>query len=90
MCKKSWEGPNFGITSFDNVGLAALTVFQCITLEGWTDVLYYVSEFILFLRRFGMTQVRRPWPNDQKLSVKHLRFALQALFDRLATSQNIA
>ena len=45
VCKNFWEGPNHGITSFDHVGLAALTVFQCITLEGWTDVLYYVSTF---------------------------------------------
>lgn len=38
----AWEGPNNGITNFDNFGLAMLTVFQCITLEGWTDVLYWV------------------------------------------------
>eukprot|EP00794_Sanderia_malayensis_P006217 gene6217-6933_t len=43
-CRKTWEGPNNGITSFDNVGLAALTVFQCITLEGWTDVLYQIND----------------------------------------------
>lgn len=40
-----WEGPNFGITNFDNFGLAMLTVFQCITLEGWTDVLYNVNKY---------------------------------------------
>lgn len=39
----SWSGPNQGITNFDNFGLAMLTVFQCITLEGWTDVLYSVN-----------------------------------------------
>ncbi|ERL94279.1 hypothetical protein D910_11560 [Dendroctonus ponderosae] len=39
-CRPDWEGPNSGITNFDNFGLAMLTVFQCITLEGWTDVLY--------------------------------------------------
>ena len=42
VCKDGWDGPNFGITNFDNFGLAMLTVFQCITLEGWTDVLYNV------------------------------------------------
>ena len=42
-CKEFWEGPNFGITNFDNFGLSMLTVFQCVTLEGWTDVLYWVS-----------------------------------------------
>ena len=41
--KHYWEGPNWGITNFDNFGLAMLTVFQCVTLEGWTDVLYSVS-----------------------------------------------
>lgn len=40
----TWPGPNSGITNFDNFGLAMLTVFQCITLEGWTDVLYNVSN----------------------------------------------
>uniref|UniRef100_A0A1I8GVU8 Voltage-dependent L-type calcium channel subunit alpha n=1 Tax=Macrostomum lignano TaxID=282301 RepID=A0A1I8GVU8_9PLAT len=39
-----WEGPNSGITNFDNIGLAMLTVFQCITMEGWTDVMYYVTD----------------------------------------------
>ena len=42
-CAEFWEGPNFGITNFDNFGLSMLTVFQCVTLEGWTDVLYWVS-----------------------------------------------
>lgn len=41
--KQFWEGPNWGITNFDNFGLAMLTVFQCVTLEGWTEVLYNVS-----------------------------------------------
>ena len=28
LCIEKWEGPNSGITSFDNIGLAMLTVFQ--------------------------------------------------------------
>ena len=44
VCRKYWVGPNNGITNFDNFGLAMLTVFQCITLEGWTNVMYNVSE----------------------------------------------
>ncbi|XP_050528815.1 muscle calcium channel subunit alpha-1-like isoform X2 [Daktulosphaira vitifoliae] len=39
-----WDGPNWGITNFDNFGLSMLTVFQCITLEGWTDVLYNIED----------------------------------------------
>lgn len=42
--KQFWEGPNWGITNFDNFGLAMLTVFQCVTLEGWTDVLYNIED----------------------------------------------
>lgn len=42
ICLENWEGPNYGITSFDNIGLAMLTVFQCITMEGWTTILYWV------------------------------------------------
>lgn len=42
-CRETWVGPNYGITSFDDIGYAIITVFQCVTMEGWTDVLYYVS-----------------------------------------------
>lgn len=49
VCLEIWEGPNSGITSFDNIGLAMLTVFQCITMEGWTNILYYVRELTIFL-----------------------------------------
>ncbi|XP_023318725.1 muscle calcium channel subunit alpha-1 isoform X2 [Trichogramma pretiosum] len=41
---KFWVGPNYGISNFDNFGLAMLTVFQCVTLEGWTDVLYSIQD----------------------------------------------
>ena len=44
VCREYWEGPNAGITNFDNFILAVLTVFQCVTLEGWTEVLYWVRE----------------------------------------------
>jgi hypothetical protein len=43
---KDWIGPNDGITQFDNILFAVLTVFQCITMEGWTTVLYNVSELM--------------------------------------------
>ncbi|VDN55695.1 unnamed protein product [Dracunculus medinensis] len=42
----SWQGPNNGITNFDNFGLAMLTVFQCVSLEGWTDVMYWVNDAV--------------------------------------------
>uniref|UniRef100_H3CQ59 Voltage-dependent L-type calcium channel subunit alpha-1C n=1 Tax=Tetraodon nigroviridis TaxID=99883 RepID=H3CQ59_TETNG len=46
MCKMGWEGPNNGITNFDNFAFAMLTVFQCITMEGWTEVLYWVNDAV--------------------------------------------
>ncbi|CAL9707831.1 unnamed protein product [Knipowitschia caucasica] len=45
VCREYWIGPNFGITNFDNILFAILTVFQCITMEGWVDILYNVSPF---------------------------------------------
>ncbi|XP_013860266.1 voltage-dependent L-type calcium channel subunit alpha-1C isoform X2 [Austrofundulus limnaeus] len=43
-CQMGWVGPNEGITNFDNFAFAMLTVFQCITMEGWTDVLYWMQD----------------------------------------------
>uniref|UniRef100_A0A915I6P9 Ion transport domain-containing protein n=1 Tax=Romanomermis culicivorax TaxID=13658 RepID=A0A915I6P9_ROMCU len=43
-CVEGWEGPNSGITQFDNIAFAMLTVFQCITMEGWTAVMYYTND----------------------------------------------
>uniref|UniRef100_A0A672PGN2 Voltage-dependent L-type calcium channel subunit alpha n=1 Tax=Sinocyclocheilus grahami TaxID=75366 RepID=A0A672PGN2_SINGR len=43
-CRAGWPGPNFGITHFDNFGFAMLTVFQSITMESWTDVLYWIND----------------------------------------------
>uniref|UniRef100_A0A3B4GVP0 Voltage-dependent L-type calcium channel subunit alpha n=1 Tax=Pundamilia nyererei TaxID=303518 RepID=A0A3B4GVP0_9CICH len=45
-CRPDWEGPNNGITHFDNIGFAMLTVYQCITMESWTKVLYWVNDAI--------------------------------------------
>ncbi|KAM7115259.1 voltage-dependent L-type calcium channel subunit alpha-1C isoform 4-T4 [Molossus nigricans] len=44
VCKTGWDGPRHGITNFDNFAFAMLTVFQCITMEGWTDVLYWMQD----------------------------------------------
>ncbi|XP_066481268.1 voltage-dependent L-type calcium channel subunit alpha-1S isoform X2 [Tiliqua scincoides] len=45
-CRGWWAGPNNGITHFDNFGFSMLTVFQCISMEGWTQVLYWVNDAI--------------------------------------------
>jgi len=41
------EDLNWGITNFDNIGSAFLTIFQCITMEGWTQIMYiYMDAYI--------------------------------------------
>jgi hypothetical protein len=57
FCHK-YENPNYDITSYDNIGWAWLTIFQCISLEGWVDVMYWaqvscfyvIVSFVLNLR----------------------------------------
>ena len=39
-----YANPNFGITSFDNIFWAWLTIFQCVTLEGWTPIMYNTMD----------------------------------------------
>lgn len=39
----STEYWDYKFLGFDNIGYAVLTLFQCITLEGWTVVMYNVS-----------------------------------------------
>ena len=46
ICLEKWKGPNYGITSFDNIIYAMLTVFQCITMEGWTPILYWMNDAV--------------------------------------------
>lgn len=33
-----------GFTSFDNLGIAMLLVFQVVTLEGWTEIMYWTMD----------------------------------------------
>lgn len=44
ICVVGFDNPMAGIISFDNIILAFLTIFQMITLEGWTDDMYWVEE----------------------------------------------
>ena len=49
------EGPNNGMTSFDSFPQALLTVFQLMTLEGWSEVFYLVGMGIAaFFGYFSM------------------------------------
>jgi len=38
------DARNWGFTSFDNIVFAFFTIFQCITLEGWTPILYILMD----------------------------------------------
>ena len=44
----SFENPNYGVTSFDNFYWASLVVFQVLTLEGWTDIMYWAQDATYF------------------------------------------
>lgn len=53
---------NWGFTNFDTMPAALLTIFQMITMEGWTDVMYQVQDahnsvvaafYFIFLILFG-------------------------------------
>lgn len=39
FCGKSTLNPNNDVTNFDNIFWALLNVFQCITLEGWSEIM---------------------------------------------------
>ena len=69
VCKEGWEGPNYGITSFDNIFFAMLTVFQCITMEGWTSILYWVSWILIsiLLYRFLTLLFHSKWISNLML-----------------------
>ncbi|XP_033168961.1 voltage-dependent T-type calcium channel subunit alpha-1G isoform X5 [Drosophila mauritiana] len=43
-CKQSGENPFQGTISFDNIGMAWVAIFLVISLEGWTDIMYYVQD----------------------------------------------
>ena len=44
VCLVSQLAPNDGITSFNNIGVAFLTIFVAMTLEGWVDVMYMLQD----------------------------------------------
>ena len=42
-CLWDARNPN-GVNSFDNMGFALLTIFQAMSLEGWTDIMYMLQD----------------------------------------------
>lgn len=43
-CTPGEFNPFNGAISFDNIGLAWVAIFLVISLEGWTDVMYFVQD----------------------------------------------
>jgi voltage-dependent calcium channel T type alpha-1G len=43
-CDKSNKNPFNGAISFDNIGYAWITIFQIITLENWSPIMYYIQD----------------------------------------------
>jgi hypothetical protein len=35
---------NFGVTNFDTLGSSYLTIFQCTTLEGWSNIMEMIED----------------------------------------------
>lgn len=43
-CTQLGRNPFHGTISFDNIGMAWVAIFLVISLEGWTDIMYYVQD----------------------------------------------
>ncbi|XP_018796930.1 PREDICTED: voltage-dependent T-type calcium channel subunit alpha-1G-like, partial [Bactrocera latifrons] len=43
-CRRVGQNPFQGTISFDNIGMAWVAIFLVISLEGWTDIMYYVQD----------------------------------------------
>ncbi|KAK3915182.1 Voltage-dependent T-type calcium channel subunit alpha-1G, partial [Frankliniella fusca] len=43
-CKSIGDNPFQGTISFDNIGMAWVAIFLVISLEGWSDIMYYVQD----------------------------------------------
>lgn len=43
-CTAGDKNPFQGAISFDNIGLAWVAIFLVISLEGWSDIMYYVQD----------------------------------------------
>ncbi len=37
---ETWDFIQYGFLHFDNIGVAILSIFRVMTLEGWTTVMY--------------------------------------------------
>ncbi|XP_066934051.1 voltage-dependent T-type calcium channel subunit alpha-1H-like isoform X1 [Clytia hemisphaerica] len=43
-CRQDGPNPYYGSVSFDNIALAFVFIYQVVTLEGWSDLMYLVQD----------------------------------------------
>jgi hypothetical protein len=43
-CLKLGKNPHAGVVSFDDIGLSIMNLFVFVTLEGWSDAMYYLAD----------------------------------------------
>ncbi|XP_062419469.1 voltage-dependent T-type calcium channel subunit alpha-1I-like [Pungitius pungitius] len=44
VCRPGAQNPNNGATNFDNIAYAWISIFQVVTLEGWSNIMFYVMN----------------------------------------------
>ncbi|XP_040894614.1 voltage-dependent T-type calcium channel subunit alpha-1H-like [Toxotes jaculatrix] len=44
VCRAGEDNPYMGAINFDNIGYALIAVFQVVTLEGWSEIMFYVMD----------------------------------------------
>jgi hypothetical protein len=49
FCGKTNSNPNFEQTNFDTIFYALISIFQSVTLEGWTDIMQMITWSYTFL-----------------------------------------
>ena len=86
----------FGYTTFDDLYESSVSIFQCITEEGWVDVMYQIMDaynpvvgafYFCLLILFGpFARPRRPLLCFRRWSQGMMRLFL-ALLDELATRE---
>ena len=58
FCGKTNQNPNYGVTNLDNVFYGLFMVFQCTTLEGWTEIqTMYQKTLSMYIAVFFIAMV---------------------------------
>lgn len=47
-CKQEGPNPYYGSISFDNIAMAFVFIYQVVTLEGWSDLMYLIQDAYSF------------------------------------------